>query len=221
MPDGIPIQSDKSGYRLWVPWGLVCWRGIVAPPALVLSLMYGLPTVASVIVLVTFFSDWMDGVLARRWSTATEKLRRADSRADVAFYFVVAVSLLIWRAELLQPYHILIAGLIACEVLCQVLNYSRFGCGTATHAWLCKAWAVMLCPTTILVLSADNFPGLASTALCLSLLWGFLAYLDVLLIIALLPYPAVDVPTAWHAWKQRQLLLVATNTITPEVKGLS
>jgi CDP-diacylglycerol--glycerol-3-phosphate 3-phosphatidyltransferase len=208
----VAVQSGARRWATLIPWLLMAGRGVAAPCVLALALVFGAWEVASATVLLAFLSDWWDGVLARRWGTATEALRRADSRADVMFYMAVMICLLVWRSEILAPFAGPLIGLVLCEVACQAANYWRFGCGTATHAWACKIWAILLCFTTIGVISPWMAYDSAAALLQLCLIWGYIAYFEVFLIIGLLPQPAIDVPTSLHAWRLRQALLSGTAT---------
>ncbi len=197
--------SPTAGHawRSAVPWFLIWFRGLVAPALMWWAIQDDRRLLLGGLAIAAFLSDWFDGVLARRWNTSTAALRRADSLADTIFYINVLMVALFGRWEVIRPTLPLFAGLLMLEVVCQVTNYLRFGCRTATHAYLCKAWAVLLCiATTELLLF-----GVVRESMWLSLAMGYIAYVDVLAILWIMPVPAVDVPTAWHAWRRRTALL--------------
>ena len=189
------IFSGKSA----LPWLLVWFRGAWAPVLTWWAICGDRREFLGGLMLAAFLSDWLDGVLARRWNTATPALRRADSLADSVFYINVLVVAFVFRGDALHPWFPGFLGLLALESVCQVSNYARFGCRTATHAYLCKAWAVALCIAAVdlFVFHAAREP----LALCMTL--GYVAYADVLAILWMLPVPAVDVPASWHAWRRR------------------
>ena len=189
--------------RSLIPWSLVWFRGTIAPVLTWWAAAGDQRGLLGGLMLAAFFSDWLDGVLARRWRTSTPALRRADSLADSVFYVNVLIVALFFRWHMISPWLPGFLGLLLLETICQGSNYLRFGCRTATHAYLCKAWGVVLCLAAIDVLAFDT--ARESLALCLAL--GYLAYADVLAILWLMPIPAVDVPTSWHAWRRRTELL--------------
>ncbi len=191
---------------LWksaLPWSLIWFRGAVAPAIMWGAMAGDRNGLLGGLVIAAFLSDWIDGVLARRWGTSTAALRRADSLADTVFYVNVLVLALVGRWDVIRPTLPLFAGLVLLEGVCQITNYARFGCHTATHAYLCKAWAVTLClaATDLLLFHMVR----ESMWICLTL--GYLAYVDVLAILWIMPVPAVDIPTSWHAWQRRTVPL--------------
>lgn len=188
-------QSGKSA----IVWSFIWFRGILAPVNIWCSILLGFRWMTGGVLVLAFLSDWFDGVLARRWKISTDLLRRADSRADVFFYLNVLAAGFVDGSDLLRPVVPWLAGLILLEVICQITNYARFGCMTATHAYACKAWAVALVVASIdlLTFHAVREPMWVSLAL------GYIAYADVLAILWILPIPAVDVPSALHAWRRR------------------
>jgi CDP-diacylglycerol--glycerol-3-phosphate 3-phosphatidyltransferase len=197
--EGFPMQAAVTTWKIAVPWSLVWFRGAVAPVMVWWAIQYDWRWFLGALMVTAFLSDWFDGVLARRWNTSTAALRRADSLADTVFYVNVLVAGMVARWNVIEPVLPWFAGLIGLEVVCQVTNYARFGCRTATHAYLCKAWAIVLCiaATDLLMFHAVR----ESMWVCLAM--GYLAYVDVLAILWIMPVPAVDVPTSLHAWRLR------------------
>ena len=61
--------------------------------------------------------------------------------------------------------------------------------------------ALCVAATDLFLFHAAREPMWISVAL------GYLAYVDVLAIVWILPVPAVDVPTSLHAWRRRAELL--------------
>ena len=197
------MRIGPSAWKIGVPWLLVWFRGAVAPALAWWAIRNDWSLFLGGLTIAAFLSDWLDGVLARRWRTSSPALRRADSLADIVFYLNVLGVALIGRWHVLQPFVPPLLGLLALEVVCQTTNYLRFGCGTATHAYLCKAWAVVLC-----IAAADLFVfHAARQPLWICIVLGYIAYLDVLTILWIMPVPAVDVPTSLHAWRRRAELL--------------
>jgi CDP-diacylglycerol--glycerol-3-phosphate 3-phosphatidyltransferase len=147
-----------------------------------------------------FLSDVLDGLLARWLGVTTPALRRYDSLADIGFYLAVLWCVVVLHPQAVAEYGAWLLALVAAEMMCQILSVWRFGSTTATHAWLCKLWSVLLCLSSVVLLGL----GVAGGLLRLTLFVGGLAYFDVLLILALAPAAPVDVPSCWHAWKWRE-----------------
>jgi CDP-diacylglycerol--glycerol-3-phosphate 3-phosphatidyltransferase len=149
---------------------------------------------------VAVYSDLLDGMLARRLGGATAALRHYDTAADVLFYLAVLAGAWARHPDALTPYRWPIAGLLGLEVACQALSLARFGRNTATHAWSCKAWSALLAAAFATLFALGRCGALLPAAVA----FGYLAYLDVLLILWLAPRCPVDVPCAAHAWRLRR-----------------
>jgi hypothetical protein len=125
--------------------------------------------------------------------------------ADIVFYLSVVGTALTTCLDVLLPWLPAITGLLILEVICQSSNFLRFGCMTATHAYLCKAWAVTLCLASMELLGGHH----AGWLMAVCMVVGYVAYFDVLAILSILPVPAVDVPSALHAWNRRDFYISA------------
>jgi CDP-diacylglycerol--glycerol-3-phosphate 3-phosphatidyltransferase len=183
-----------------LPWTLTTLRLVLAPVLVGLA-HAGAGGLAFLVCLSAgFCSDVLDGVLARRLGVQSPALRRYDVVADVAFYLAVLWCVCVLYPEVALAYAWPLAGILLAEVACQTISLVRFGQTTATHAYLCKAWAVLLFASTALLLGF----GIAGLLLQVMFVVAGLAYLDVLLILLLAPTAPVDVPSALHAWRARR-----------------
>lgn len=202
------MSGTNATWKVGIPWSLVWFRGVLAPVLTWWGAANDQSLFVGALMIATFFSDWFDGVLARRWNSATPALRRADSLADTIFYVNVVMVALIYRWDAICPWTVSLGGLLLLEIVCQLTNYARFGCRTATHAYLCKIWAILLCAAAsdLLVCHA----GFGTLGVCITV--GYIAYADVLMILWLMPIPAVDVPTSWHAWQTRKSIQASRTT---------
>lgn len=193
------------------PWLLIALRGVLGSALPLLAWADADGKVLLIIFAVGFFSDVLDGVLARELGVSTATLRRADSYVDVGFFLGVLLVMAQRHSQALFDFRFPILGLCAAEAACVVISLLRFGCLPATHAWLFKCFGVML----FLAVSVLFAHRVAGGMLRLTLVVGGLAYLDVILILLLCPRPAVDVPSCWHAWHSRRDLTTAVNSAGP------
>jgi CDP-diacylglycerol--glycerol-3-phosphate 3-phosphatidyltransferase len=195
------VTTERSALPVLsvLPWALTTLRLVLAPVLVVLAhASAGGPAFLACLA-AGFCSDVLDGVLARRLGVQSPALRRYDVVADVAFYLAVLWCACVRSPEVVLAYAWPLAGILLAEVACQALSLVRFGQSTATHAYLCKAWAVLLFASTALLLGFG-----VTTLLAAMFVVGGLAYLDVLLILILAPTAPVDVPSALHAWRARR-----------------
>ena len=182
---------------LSIPAAMTTLRLAIAPTLVLFTHLNLVPRFIYVLlIVVAFLSDWLDGVVARRLGIATAWLRRYDIVADVTFY--VAVLWAVWRLEtetviLFRSQFVL---LLALEVSCQIIHLVRFHCLIATHAYLCKFWAIFLAATAISLLGF----GQADPLLQITFVLGYIAYADVLLILLFARRPPIDVISSYHVW---------------------
>lgn len=193
------MQPVPVAWKWMLPWSLIWFRGVVAPALAWLAALHGQHLILAGLMVIAFLSDWLDGVLARCWGTVTARLRRADTLADTVFYLHVLAIAVTGHWEQIAPLLPLLGGLLGLELLCQIISYTRWGCRTATHSYLCKTWGVFLClaTTELFVWHAVR------ESMWICLIVGYFAYLDVIAILCLMPVAAVDVPSALHAWQRR------------------
>jgi CDP-diacylglycerol--glycerol-3-phosphate 3-phosphatidyltransferase len=183
--------------RLAVPLTLTTFRLLLAPAIVVLAHAGVTGPLFAVLMVAAFLSDLFDGILARRLGVVTAALRRYDVVADVVFYLAVLWGVIVMQPEVAAAYAVPFGGILVLEGVCQGISLARFRQTTATHAWLCKAWAVLLCVASAALLGF----GVAGPLLVATVAMGYVAYADVLLILVLSPVPPVDTPSAYHVWR--------------------
>ncbi|HSN18242.1 MAG TPA: CDP-alcohol phosphatidyltransferase family protein [Gammaproteobacteria bacterium] len=186
--------------RRSLPWALVWLRLSLAPVILVLAWLWPIPAAFGACIVLAFFSDVFDGVLARRWGGATPLLRRLDSLVDTAFCLAALGAAWLCQPRLLWNVRFLLAALLALEVLRYVVDLAKFGREASYHMWSAKLWAVLLYLAFFMVLVVGQGGAWVTTALFL----GIVSDLEGLAVSWLLPEWRHDVPTLLHAWRLRQ-----------------
>jgi CDP-diacylglycerol--glycerol-3-phosphate 3-phosphatidyltransferase len=155
------------------------------------------------IVLVALVDDIYDGVLARRWGCATERLRRADSAADTLFYLGVAAALWLRDEQLLRENWKLLATLGSLEVLRYGLDWLKYGRAASYHSHLAKSWGLVMGAA---VIGALSFGG-PRWLVWVSLMIGIASDAEGLAMSLMLPCWRNDVKTLSTAWKLRGEML--------------
>ena len=156
---------------------------------LILSLMYfGLLT------------DIFDGIIARKAGVSSEKLRRLDSQTDLIFWLSLGFAAYFLNSELIKNEWKGFALIFVMEALCYVISWLKFGKETCTHAFLSKMWGLSLLIAFTYLIGFQQ----AGWAFYLTVVLGFIAHIDVILIILILPKWQYDVPSSYHAWKIRK-----------------
>lgn len=185
-----------------LPQFLILFRLILAP--VIILLAYFMEEKASILIVILMFaglfSDIFDGIIARKLNLSTEKLRRQDSQTDLIFWLSMGFATWMIRRDILSDKLLFIFILIGMEALCYLISFIKFKKETCTHAMLSKFWGITLIIafTSLLSFNHAGFP------FYLTLLIGFLAYIDVILIIFLLPNWQHDIPSFYHALEIRR-----------------
>jgi phosphatidylglycerophosphate synthase len=150
-----------------------------------------------------FLSDIYDGVLARRWGTATAALRIADSAADTVFYVGVLVAVVERHWPVIHARLWLLAVLLGLEATRVVFDWVKFGRMASYHSYASKAWSALLVLATIALLCFDRGFWLTTVAIA----WGILCDLEGLAMSALLPRWTHDVKNLRRALRIRRKML--------------
>jgi phosphatidylglycerophosphate synthase len=150
-----------------------------------------------------FLSDIYDGVLARRWGTATAALRIADSAADTVFYVGVLVAVVERHWPVIHARLWLLAVLLGLEATRVVFDWVKFRRMASYHSYASKAWSALLALATVALLCFDGGFWLTTVAIA----WGILCDLEGLAMSALLPRWTHDVKNLRRALRIRQKML--------------
>ena len=191
------VQPAFSPILTGIPFSLTTTRLLIAPAIVILAAMNAPRFIFVLLIAVSFLTDWLDGVIARRLGIATVFLRRYDIVADVSFYLGVLAAICLLEFNTVWLYKEQFILLLLLEISCQVFHFIRFRAFTATHSYLCKFWAIFLAAAAISILGF----GLARPFLQLMFWAGYLAYADVLLIILFAKNVPIDVISAYHVWQ--------------------
>jgi CDP-diacylglycerol--glycerol-3-phosphate 3-phosphatidyltransferase len=187
---------------------LVTFRAVAGPVLVVMSVRMANPQPwLGALIAAGFFSDVYDGVLARRWGTATARLRTADSATDLLFYVCVLVAAIVRHGPVLRHLLWLLAPILVLEAGRMVFDWIKFRRMTSYHSYAAKAWGVMLALSAIALLGFDR--GLVPLAIALA--WGIFCELEGWGMSLLLPEWAHDVKHLHRALQLRREMLVRTS----------
>lgn len=185
-----------------IPYLLIALRFIFAP--VILSLSYFMGEKSRLIILVLMYlgliTDIFDGIIARKTGVSSEKLRRLDSQTDMVFWLSLGFAVYFLNPDLIKNEWIGVIIILGMEALCYIVSWLKFGKETCTHAFLSKMWGLSLLITFTYLIGFQ----VAGWAFYLTVVLGFIAHIDVILIILILPKWQYDVPSSYHAWKIRK-----------------
>jgi CDP-diacylglycerol--glycerol-3-phosphate 3-phosphatidyltransferase len=186
--------------RKTIPWTLVAFRALMAPALVAMAVFAPAPQLwLGAMIAAGFVSDVYDGILARRWGTATDALRIADSATDVLFYLGILAAAVVRHGPVLLHVVALIAAVLALEVIHIIFCWFKYGRMASYHSYVAKSWGVMLATATIALLCFDG----AFWLLTVALVWGVVCELEGIAMSMLLPQWVRDVKTLRRAWQIR------------------
>lgn len=194
-----------------VPKILMIFRLLLAPLSIILSYHYGERCVPMLVLILCLglTSDILDGIIARKYQVATENLRRMDSFIDIIFWLSLATSTGIVRPGIIEANLIFIVGLVILEGISALISFLRFRKEASTHAYSSKFWGITLFLALISILGF-NYGGFF---LYLTIIVGYISYVDILLILVLLPHWMHDVPSFIHAYLIRKKINLKKGTL--------
>jgi phosphatidylglycerophosphate synthase len=200
-----PALSLPIAQRELPPVLLTAFRVAVAP-VLIIGVWGGLGTTgATVLIAAGFFSDVIDGYVARWLGVSNPMIRGFDSFADTVFYLAALYSLVSLRGSVLARHELAIGVLIATQLLEHLIEVKKFGRPASYHSMSAKVWGVTLPIAMITLLSSgrDDF-------LVLAIVAGFISHADCFTIAMILPEWRHDVATPYDALAIRRAVTSET-----------
>ncbi len=175
---------------------MVMFRLLIGP-AIVLTAVYErTPELwLAVMIVAGFVSDVFDGILARRWGTATPALRIADSAVDIAFYISILIAAIDRHWPVIRERLWLVALVLALEASRILFDFVKYHRMTSYHSYAAKFWGFLLAASTVAMLGFNRAPWLLTVALA----WGILCELEGIAYTIVLPVWTHDVKTLARA----------------------
>ncbi|HET7898343.1 MAG TPA: CDP-alcohol phosphatidyltransferase family protein [Flavisolibacter sp.] len=139
---------------------------------------------------ISFFTDAIDGLLARRWKVVTEIGSRLDSIADDLTVLMAIIAMFVFKPEFVRDQLSLIILLTALYFLQLILAFVRYGKPTSFHTYLAKAAAAM---QGIFLVLLFFLPQPLVQVFYIAALFTFLDLAEEIVLVLLLPYWQTDV----------------------------
>lgn len=156
-------------------------------------------------------TDALDGFLARRFNAFSDFGRKLDSAADyVTMLGGLAGIALLWPEDVHREQAWIVTGLSA-FFLVVVYGLIRLGRAPCYHTWASKVGAVA-CALSLVPLLA----GWAAWPFHVVIGFEVLSALEEMAIAILIPHHVGEMPTVWHAWRERQGLTPAPAALPSE-----
>lgn len=135
-------MSDRSKAILNIPNALSFYRLIVFPLVMFFALD-GHERLFVIFLLISLFTDILDGYIARRFNMQTEFGARLDSIADIGTYILAVIGVICFKASDFQPHIISFAVFISLFVLSNLLALIKFRRLPSLHLYSWKIGGYM------------------------------------------------------------------------------
>lgn len=122
--------------------GITCYR-ILAAPVLLLLALEGRYDVFKWLLAFSFFTDAIDGYLARRYQAVSIVGARLDSLGDDLTVGMAVIGMAKWNFAFLSDKWVWVLILISLFIVQIVLAFKRYGKMTAFHTYIAKTAAIM------------------------------------------------------------------------------
>jgi phosphatidylglycerophosphate synthase len=123
-------------WRKLIPWTMVGFRTALGPLLVIVALRVAVPEPwLGAMIAAGFISDVYDGILARRWGTATAALRIADSAADTVFYIGVLAAVVERHWPVIRDHIWWLAALLFCEALRWLFDWTKYRRMASYHSY--------------------------------------------------------------------------------------
>lgn len=149
------------------------------------------------LMIAALLTDFFDGVVARRYNVATQKLRVWDSNVDLFFWVVTMISVFYLNMEFFLRNYGWILSVVFLQILCLAVSFAKFKKSIATHALLSKLWAMVL----LIFLIDLTLHSTSRIPFMLCVFLGILSRVEILLIILKLKRWTTDVPSIFAVSK--------------------
>jgi len=170
----------------------------MAPLLLVLAWM-GHAKAFLILLTISFLSDVVDGVIARRFKLVSKLGARLDSYSDFFMYCTLGLGGWMLWPEIFQRERFAVAILVGSILLPVGIGLIKFRQATSYHTWAVKLSAVLIVISSLLLFAGGpSWPFYIAVPVCAY------AGLEQVLITLLTQRPLVDTPTLWHALRMNR-----------------
>ena len=135
--------------------GITLYR-IVAAPCLLILLFTGQLNMFKWLLALSFFTDLIDGFLARKFKVASVLGTRLDSIGDDLTVLVAVIGLFVLKADFIKEQKFMFIGLLVLFLIQVIYAFIRYGKMTGFHTWLAKTAALLQGIFLLLVFFTDQ-----------------------------------------------------------------
>lgn len=185
--------------KLNVPNVLSAYR-ILALPFIVWAIVAGDKQWYIILLSVNLITDILDGLIARTFKLETEFGARLDSLADIGTYIMAFAGMIVLENAFVTEYRYAFFTLLGMYALVQIIALIRFQRATSFHLYSSK---IVGYAQGIFIFSYFVF-GFAPWYFYLMLSLSYLAYLEGIIIVSVIPQLRSNVKGIYFMWKEHQ-----------------
>lgn len=183
----------------WTAPNLLTGFRFIAAPGLLWLAWHGFAIGFMMLLAIAFFTDFLDGLVARLTHQVSEFGATLDSWADVINYLTIAVCCWWLWPEVVARELLFVLLIVASCLLPAIAGLAKFGRFTSYHTWGVKlAAAAMGLTLYLLFLGGPAWPFRMAAVICL------LAAIEEITLTLLLQQPETNVRSIWFVLRRKK-----------------
>ncbi len=176
---------------------LVSSSRFVAAPALLWLAWYGYHQAYIAVLCLSFFSDAVDGYIARKLKQESQLGTLLDTVADIVIYITLPISAWWLWPEIIRQEAPFVSAVVLSYALPALIDMLKFRTLTSYHTWSVKLAAAFGGSTLLLMFAGGPaWPFRLATPICI------LAGIEHIAITLVLPRHRSNVRTLWHVLRE-------------------
>lgn len=140
----------------YIPSLLVALRLAIAPLLLLDASDRSIESGFIIGYIIAVLSDIFDGIIARRLGVSTERLRQADSWADICLYLCIAASVWLVHPQVISEFQVPLIVAIIAQLALFATSLIKFGKFPSFHTYTAKIWGLTLLTATVGLFGFSN-----------------------------------------------------------------
>ncbi|MGJ1418587.1 CDP-alcohol phosphatidyltransferase family protein [Sphingobacterium spiritivorum] len=189
---------DTKKENIWnVPNALSIYR-ILALPFIIYAIRVGDKPLFITLLSINLITDILDGLIARVFHLQTELGARLDSLADIGTYIMAFAGMIVLERSFVMEHRIAFSLLIGMWLLPQLVSLIRFRRFPSFHLWSYKVTGYV---QGVFIFTFFIF-GVSTIYFYIMLVISFLAYMEELLLVSVLPELRSNVKSSLFVWNK-------------------
>lgn len=173
---------------------------IFVVPVLLTLILLDQKSFFSWLLLISFFSDMVDGIIARYFKLTSSRGARLDSIGDICILIMSLAGIVKFEMDFLEEYYILLLLTIGFYLVELMLSIWKYGKLSSFHTYLSKTAMLLQGIFILSLLLLGYFPWLFYAAISVTII----SVIEELIILMLLPTPETNVKGLYWILKRNK-----------------